>query len=349
MDPREAELIERLRQRRPFEEPREMRWAMIAFRGVFLLVAAGLLAFVPVTVFRCGPAADGTAACDIEERRWLGRELVEVNTVSGVASAVAAPDRWTIRFVGREDQNLLERSQSAVVGTSMVALAGRVSATASGPATAARWKAWQFPLPVAGFAGAALIFVLSGPAGWLLARRRARREAQERGERARADVVDAAIPVGMLALAAGVFWLAPVVVYRCSRADAGASCRIEWRAAGIVTLEAVDVVGVARAASDSRTIRHREQRDGKWHESTETVTTVTFSGADGRVLFTDEQSTVVGTSGEALAAGVTAVGTGQQPAFTGWRAPWLGLLFAGLLTLFGVLAFLTFLRKLQRS
>ena len=325
--------------------PREMRLALMAFRGLFLLVALGLMAFVPVTVYRCRSEA-GAAACEIQERTFLGLLPGEPTSWTGIASATSGKDRWAIRLLGRQGEVLHEREQSAVVGTSMVALARRISATAQG-GSATPWTAWQWPLPVALFAGASLAFAASGPLGWLLRRRRA--EAAARGGPAGIDLVEVALPLGMLALAAGAFWLGPVVLYRCSAGDGGAACRVEWRAAGLVTVEAVDLRGVASATSSSETVRRREVRDGRTRESTETRSTITFLDAGGSVLFEDELSGAVGTSGEAIAAGIEALASGQGEPVAAWRAPWLPLLFGTLMSLLAVFPLLSLLRKLVRS
>lgn len=325
--------------------PNEMRLALMAFRGLFLLVALGLMAFVPVTVYRCQSQA-GAAACEIQERTFLGLLPGEPTSWAGITGATSGTDRWAIRLLGRQGEVLHEREQSAVVGTSMVALARRISATAQG-GSASPWTAWQWPLPVALFAGASLAFAASGPLGGLLRRQRA--AAAARGGPAGIDLIEVALPLGMLALAAGAFWLGPVVFYRCSAGDGGAACRLEWRAAGLVTVETVDLRGVASATSSSETIRRQEVRDGRTRESTETRSTITFLDAGGSVLFEDELSGAIGTSGEAIAAGIEGLASGQGVPVVAWRAPWLPLLFGALMSLLAVFPLLSLVRKLVRS
>lgn len=336
------------RRHEPQGMPREMRLALAAFRGLFLLIALGLMAFVPLTVYRCSPEAGGTTSCEIEERSLLGLVAGDTTTWAGITGATSGTDRWGIRLLGRDGEVLHEREQSAVVGTSMVALARRISATAQG-GSARPWTAWQWPLPVALFAGACLAFAASGPVGWLLQRRRALRQAAARGEPAGIDPIEAALPLAMLAVAAVAFWLGPVAFYRCSPGDGGVACRVEWRAAGLVTIEAVDLRGVASATSSSETIRRRELRDGRKRETTETRSTITFLDADGSVLFEDELSGAVGTSGEALAAGIEGLARGQAQPVVGWRAPWLPLLFGTLMSVLALFPLLSLLRNLVRS
>lgn len=357
LDPEHEEIAKKLiadmqarRGRSPAQEAADaMFWPMVGLRGIFLLVALGMIWFVPVEVYRCQAAGNDTASCEMEERAWLGLQGGAVQQWSGITGATSGRDRWSMRLLGPEGQVVFEKEQSAVIGTSMASLARRI-ATTPRSGNAKPWTAWQWPLPIAGFAGASLVFVASGPLGWLYARRKARKQALARGEHVGGvDLFDAAVPLGMLLLAAAAFWFGPVVFYRCTPGQGGATCRIEWRAAGLLTLEALDVPGVASASASSETVRHREQRDGKTRESSETRTTITLLDAAGGVLFEDEQSGALGTRGETLAAGIEQVAKSGSGSATAWQAPWLPLLFGVLMSALAFFPLLSFVHKLTQG
>jgi hypothetical protein len=316
-----------------------VRLVLWGLRGVFLLAGAALVWFVPVTVYRCEPAA-GVARCHIESTR-AGIQPLHAEEVAGIASADNVPDRLTLRLLDASGAVLHARSGSAMVGASMPSVAAYVSAVAAGRGEERR-PPWQWPLPVALFAGVAVAFAASGlwPLVQGIGTLFGRRETDHRvSAPARPGLLEWGLALGFVAGALGILRIAPVVSYACAGAagGGGAACVVEWRWGGVALVDRAEVGAIARADASEWTVT-RTERDGggRARTSSEAKSRVTFYDARDRVLFSDEQSGAIGTGAEALADRVNALAAGdRRDPFLVWQAPWLPLLFGSILLLLG--------------
>jgi hypothetical protein len=317
-----------------------VRVVLWSLRSVFLLAAGVLVWLAPVTVYRCEPADAGAARCRIESTR-AGIAPLDAEEVTGIASADNVPDRLTLRLLDASGEVLHARTGSAMVGASMPSVAAYVSAVAAGRGEGRR-PPWQWPLPVAFFAGAALVFVASGL--WPVVRGIGRLFGRRAPDRqvagpARPGLLEWGLALGFVAGALGILRVAPVVSYACVgvAGGGGAACVVEWRWGGVALVDRAEVGAIARADASEWTVT-RTERDGgsRTRTSSEAKSRVTFYDARDRVLFSDEQSGAIGTGAEALADRVNGLAAGdRQDPFLVWQAPWLPLLFGSILLLLG--------------
>lgn len=318
-----------------------VRFVPWALRGVALLAGGALVWVVPVTVYRCETAGAGTARCRIESTR-AGIEPLDAEDIAGIASADSVPDRFGLRLLDATGEVLHARSGSAMVGASMPSVAGYVSAVAAGPG-AERRPPWQWPLPVALFAGVALAFAASGL--WPLVRGAAsmlgwRTEARRVAAPGRGGGLEWGLALGLVAVGLGLLRVAPVVAYACSGGPGGAACVVEWRWGGVLSVDRVEVGAIARADAAAWTVTHRERAAGdrdRTRTSHEAMSRVTLYDAADRMLFSDEQSGAIGTDAGAITDRVNALAVGErrEPLLV-WQAPWLPLLLASVFLVLGL-------------
>ena len=315
-------------------------WMIWLFRGVALLMAGVFTLMAPVVTFDCAVGTPGAADCTFSSST-AGVRPVASERFQGITRVETTPDGWGIRLLDSREQVLYERSDSMLVGTSMRSLAQRlqVAIDAGGGAPV---RGWQWPLPIAVLCGAALLFAMSGLIPLIRLARRAVFGAPSPAAAARSSGAGTSWVFGLIATAmgAGVFYIAPVVSYHCEAASGTAHCVVERRYLGLVPIESVEVAGIARADASAHTItRDLNERDtsGRRKQSTESISTVSFQGEGGKLLFEDEQSGAIGASSRAIADAVNGlVENAAAPPVRLSQMPWIPALFASLALLVGL-------------
>jgi hypothetical protein len=308
-----------------------MRGAALLFAGVFTLLA-------PVVTVDCATTAPGTAECTIATSTAGVRPLASEH-YAGIAHAETTPDRSGIRLLDRREQVLYERTDSALVGLTMPALAERVQELVEGRSQAPV-HGWQWPLPIAVLCTVALLFAASGliPLFRVAWRAVFGQPSAEAAARADSNMTSWAFGLVATALGAGVLYVAPVVDYQCQSADGGARCTVARRYAGLFVLERTEVAGIARADASAyvKVERERNTLSNERRRTTESISALSFQDKDSRLLFEDEQSGAIGTSARDIADAVNEIADGTASApIRRWQLPWVPALLASLGLLLG--------------
>ena len=139
----------------------------------------------------------------------------------------------------------------------------------------------------------------------------------------------------LLAVAAGLLRLAPVMVYDCAAGPGGAHCRIERRWAGVLPIDAAQVEGIDHANGSG------------WGGRRSSKSQIELERPDGSVVYEDTQQGPIGIGHRELADRINAIAQGKDSApLHAWRVPWLPLLFVSFIAIFVLPFALEALRRL---
>jgi len=158
----------------------------------------------------------------------------------------------------------------------------------------------------------------------------------------------------MLLLAVGLAasWLKPLRAFRCSAQGQGrAQCVVAERLLGVFPLREQVLEGIAGTQSGAHTTTSESRDDqGRTRTLTTRVDELAFKDAAGRVLWSSEESHLIGAAQQQLATEVAALAAGERSdVIVRVQAVWVVLLLGTLFCLIGVSSLGTELGLLLRD